>query len=288
MKSADAAEGSKEESPKKAALHAFSGLGSGGGFGSSSGTKPFTFGNVSSGTTPFTFGTGPTFGFGGAATTGSSIFGSTGKAKGFGDVSSAGWAAPTKKDDEEGAEAESGGGDDEDAEKEVQVKKTDAVVSLEEVETCTGEEDETTAFQLPRAKLFVLGTPGEEKTGEEEKASPQKTSGGKDDEKSDDTQDDKKDGEKKAGDKKQDPSWVVIGIGNLKINVPKPDCADKTRRPRVIMRRQKTFQLCLNSYLFANMICDRAGPKDVRFTGMKSADDDKAMQLVLGEGLWWQ
>jgi hypothetical protein len=32
------------------------------------------------------------------------------------------------------------------------------------------------------------------------------------------------------------------------------------------MRRQKTFQLCLNSYLFANMICDRAGPKDVRFT----------------------
>ena len=45
-----------------------------------------------------------------------------------------------------------------------------------------------------------------------------------------------------------------------------PPCADKSRRPRVIMRRQKTFQLCLNSYLFANMICDRAGPKDVRFT----------------------
>jgi hypothetical protein len=44
------------------------------------------------------------------------------------------------------------------------------------------------------------------------------------------------------------------------------ECADKSRRPRVIMRRQKTLQLCLNSYLFSSMICDRAGPKDVRFT----------------------
>jgi hypothetical protein len=43
----------------------------------------------------------------------------------------------------------------------VQVKKSDAVVQLEEVETCTGEEDETTAFQV-RAKLFVLGAPTED------------------------------------------------------------------------------------------------------------------------------
>ena len=47
------------------------------------------------------------------------------------------------------------------------------------------------------------------------------------------------------------------------------------------MRRQKTFQLCLNSYLFANMICDRAGPKDVRFTGMKGGEDEKDQKGTL-------
>ena len=64
-----------------------------------------------------------------------------------------------------------------------------------------------------------------------------------------------------------------MGIGNLKINVPNSDASDKSGRPRVIMRRQKTFQLCLNSYLFANMVCDRAGPKDIRFTGTKMGED---------------
>ena len=29
-------------------------------------------------------------------------------------------------------------------------------------------------------------------------------------------------------------------------------------------------QVCLNTYLFETMVCDKAGPKDIRFTGMKS------------------
>ena len=111
-------------------------------------------------------------------------------------------------------DSKAGGGEDEDPEKELQAKKSDAAVQLEEVETATGEEDETTAFQV-RAKLFMLDTSGDgDKDGEEEKGSSQKT---------DSTEADKKD-EKKDADKKLDPQWVVIGIGNLKINVPKPGC----------------------------------------------------------------
>ena len=113
----------------------------------------------------------------------------------------AGWG---QKGEEEGGDGD-GGGEDEDAEKEVQVKKSDAVVQLEEVETATGEEDENTAFQV-RAKLFRLGTPGDaDKDGEEAKT-------------------DSADSEKKDAEKKHEQQWVVIGIGNLKVNVPKPGC----------------------------------------------------------------
>ena len=188
----------------------FGGFGSGAGF-SSNGTTPFTFASVLPGKT--SFGAGNGFGFGaGAAPAGGFTaspytFGNSGKPVGFGDVSSAGWA-PKKKDD---AEADGEAGDDDDAEKEVQVKKSDAVVQLEEVETCTGEEDETTAFQV-RAKLFVLGS-ADSKDADEEKSSPQKSES-----KESDAKDDVKEGDKK------DNQWVVIGIGNLKINVPKSDC----------------------------------------------------------------
>ena len=138
----------------------------------------------------------------------SPYFGDKSKTVGFGDVSSGGWAK--KKDDDDGGDGEGGG--DEDVEKEVQVKKSEAVVQLEEVETSTGEEDETTAFQV-RAKLFVLGTPGDaDKEADAEKGSPLKGEAA-----------DKKE-EKKESEKKQEPEWVVIGIGNLKINIPKPDC----------------------------------------------------------------
>jgi len=131
---------------------------------------------------------------------------------GFGDVSSGGWA---KKDDEEGGEGDAGG-EDEDPEKELQAKKFDPVVQLEEVETATGEEDETTAFQV-RAKLFMLDTSGDgDKGSEEEKGSSQKTDS-TDADKKDEKKDEKKDAEKKL-------DWVVIGIGNLKVNVPKPGC----------------------------------------------------------------
>lgn len=141
--------------------------------------------------------TAPAGGFGGFGFGG---FGNnTGATFNFGNIGKAGWG---QKGEEEGGDAD-GGGEDEDAEKEVQVKKSDAVVQLEEVETATGEEDENTAFQV-RAKLFMLGNPGEaDKDGEEAKT-------------------DSADSEKKDAEKKQEQQWVVIGIGNLKINVPKP------------------------------------------------------------------
>ena len=57
-------------------------------------------------------------------------------------------------------DSKAGGGEDEDPEKELQAKKSDAAVQLEGVETATGEEDETTAFQV-RAKLYMLDTSGD-------------------------------------------------------------------------------------------------------------------------------
>ena len=76
------------------------------------------------------------------------------------------------------------------------------------------------------------------------------------------------------------PTWNVTGVGNLKLNVPKADAADKSRRPRIVMRRQKTFQVCLNTYLFDSMVCDKAGPKDVRFTGMRSEEGSAEAALA--------
>ena len=265
----------KPDNPKPSfpALAAF-GAGGSAGFGATSGgASGFTFSGFanSSNTKPGGFGTGAGFGFGsGSGFAGSaagtsasfSSFAAGGKAFGFGDVSSAGWA-PKKKEDEEG-EGE-GGGEDEDAEKEVAVKKSDALVQLDEVATSTGEEGETTVFQV-RAKLFMLGSPSDVKEAQDDGASPQK----KTESPAKPAEEEKKEGD--AG-KKEESQWLVVGIGNLKINVPNSDTSDKSGRPRVIMRRQKTFQLCLNSYLFANMVCDRAGPKDIRFTGTKMGED---------------
>ena len=42
-----------------------------------------------------------------------------------------------------------------------------------------------------------------------------------------------------------------------------------------------TLQVCLNTYLFESMICDKAGPKDVRFTGMKSDSDNELATYLL-------
>ena len=207
----------------------------------SSATTPFTFASFAPGNAkPFGSATGFTFGSSAKAATSTPYSFNSGKAVGFGDVSSAGWA-PKKKDDDEGGEGE-GGGDDEDAEKEVQIKKSDAVVQLEEVETCTGEEDETCAFQV-RAKLFVLGSPEEDKKeGDDDKkesVSPAKKP--------------EANGDKKevGGDNKGvDAQWVVVGIGNLKVNVPRDvDETDKSRRPRVIMRRYVCVYTYIHKYI---------------------------------------
>jgi hypothetical protein len=46
--------------------------------------------------------------------------------------------------------------------------------------------------------------------------------------------------------KEAQPGWVVMGIGNLRLNVPKEGCSDGAQRPRILMRRQKTFQASLS------------------------------------------
>ncbi|KAJ1490619.1 hypothetical protein T484DRAFT_1776781, partial [Baffinella frigidus] len=109
-------------------------------------------------------------------------------------------------------------------------------------------------------------------------------------------------------------TWNVTGIGNLKLNIPKAGKGDKSSRPRIVMRRQKTFQVCLhtylfimtlltglmmmmmmmmvvmtrptglvclNTYLFESMICDKAGPKDVRFTGMKNDSETELATYLI-------
>jgi hypothetical protein len=245
--------------------------------GSPAKPAPFTFGNFNK--EGFSFGTKPGgFSFGGFGSTTSSSgggsggfpaagaskpsfsFGSVGTAS-FGSVVSSGWAA---KKTEVGAEDKEGGDaadEEEDAEKEVAVTKSDAVVQLQEVETSTGEEDEEVVFQV-RAKLFTFGVPGSGAEGAEGEG-------------------DKKEGESNAEEKKDaKPTWNVTGVGNLKLNVPKADAADKSRRPRIVMRRQKTFQVCLNTYLFDSMVCDKAGPKDVRFTGMRSEEGSAEAALA--------
>lgn len=40
-------------------------------------------------------------------------------------------------------------------------------------------------------------------------------------------------------------------------------------------------KVCLNTYLFESMICDKAGPKDIRFTGMKSDSDNELATYLL-------
>jgi hypothetical protein len=54
--------------------------------------------------------------------------------------------------------APAGGEDDEavDNEAEVEIKKEDAVVTLEKVDTCTGEEDETRVLEIDPCKVFVF------------------------------------------------------------------------------------------------------------------------------------
>eukprot|EP00961_Rhodomonas_salina_P143129 1926186-Rhodomonas_salina.2 len=230
----------EEEGEKKPALFGgFGGASAGGGFagfGASTGSG-FSFG--STGSTPFTFGSGGTgsgFSFGGAGA----------KMASFASVGTQGWSTQKKEDGEDGE----GGEADEDAEKEVTVKKGDGVVQLEEVETCTGEEDEDCVFQA-RAKLFTFG----EKAKEVEEGAEKKED---------------EEGKEKAANKDTEAGgaaphcWNVTGIGNIKVNIPKG--GDPDRRPRIVMRRQKTFQVCLNTYLFESMVCDKAGPKDVRFT----------------------
>lgn len=215
-------------------LFSFSAFGSGGGFGS--GTSPaFSF---SSAGTP-AGGTAKPFSFGSSLGTGGFGFGTGGMAS-FSSVGTQGWnTGGSKNGDKDDGDAGNEGEGEDDAESEVAVRKGDGVVQLEEVETCTGEENERCVFQV-RAKLFTFGKPATE---------------GKDD-------GDKKESEKeKAG----AGCWNVAGIGNLKLNVPKAD-DHPGARPRIVMRRQKTFQVCLNTYLFETMLCDKAGPKDVRFT----------------------
>ena len=73
-----------------------------------------------------------------------------------------------------------------------------------------------------RAKLFTFCKPGQKIEGAEKDGSGEA-------------------GVSAAGGKDGDGSWQVTGIGQLKINVPKQEGSGV--RPRIIMRRQKTFQV---------------------------------------------
>jgi hypothetical protein len=239
QESKETAEDGSAAPAEKKPLFTFSAFGTGSSFGSS--TAPaFSFASAAASgaaaAKPFAFGMGLSNGF---------SFGTGGMAS-FSSVGTQGWntSAEKKDDDEDGKDGEGG---EEDAESEVAVKKGDGVVQLEEVETCTGEENERCVFQV-RAKLFTFGKPhaadGEGEEKEAAVADAPKVPGG--------------------GGKDSVGVWNVTGIGNLRINVPKDESSGA--RPRIVMRRQKTFQVCLNTYLFESMLCDKAGPKDVRFT----------------------
>jgi hypothetical protein len=245
----ETAEGSAAPAEKKP-LFTFSAFGTGSSFGSS--TAPaFSFSSApaagAAAAKPFAFGMGLSNGF---------SFGTGGMAS-FTSVGTQGWNTSTEKKDED-EDGKDGDGGEEDAESEVAVKKGDGVVQLEEVETCTGEENERCVFQV-RAKLFTFGKPhAADGEGEEKEAAAADAP--------------------KAGSKDGPGVWNVTGIGNLRINVPKDESSGA--RPRIVMRRQKTFQVCLNTYLFESMLCDKAGPKDVRFTVRHHAYPYKKLKLL--------
>ena len=147
---------------KKTSLFSFPSTGTSGAFGSF-GAGFGSFGSSGFGTTTASFGaSGATSG-----AFGSGSFGGFGSAPSFAPSLSFSFSnAPTQADAFKAKKKEDGDGDGdgddggdggaEDNEKEVPVEKT---CQLEEVETCTGEEDETNVFQAPFPTPFVLYPP---------------------------------------------------------------------------------------------------------------------------------
>jgi len=69
----------------------------------------------------------------------------------------------------------------------------------------------------------------------------------------------------------EQPKWQECGRGSLHVNKnTESGCC------RIIMRREKSKQLALNSRLFPDMMCNVNGDKEVRIT---CADEDGAIQM---------
>jgi hypothetical protein len=77
--------------------------------------------------------------------------------------------------------------------------------------------------------------------------------------------------------KKDDkPSWIEVGHGPLRVNVPivQPSEDGVTKKPRIIMRRQGVLKLLLNAAIQPEMAFETVGDKMMRFTCESFTDDN--------------